>query len=129
MAAFNNIFINKNMLPLSDAEKELIPDDKRWQTDDDLPCAFRYIYITDEGEFLQEVYDGEPIPANELPKKSVKRKKPLMHQANKHLAPINHCCGPVNFFGDVNGQWYDFDAYFTRGKLQKISHNKYFDFK
>lgn len=118
---FDYLFINTNKLPVSEEEKETIGDKPGWQTKD-FDCELTEIYITDEGELKINRFEMQIVPKEERPYPNGKGLEEFvgsMRRTNQRLETIPfHGC--VNFYSDIKGQWYEFNAKFTDGKLQEI---------
>ena len=119
MGMFDSVIIDTNKLPVSDEEKKIIGNGRDWQTKD-FDCILTEIHITDE--LKMNTWDQEIVPIDERPDPdypfigSVRR-------INERLELINHT-GHVNFYCDVNSDWYEFYAEFKNGKLISIEGGK-----
>lgn len=98
---YDEILISKDKLPLTEAEKELIGNEHRFQSKD-LRCMLDVIKISDDGYITQvSTMEGGSIP--EKTQGEIK-----MH-------------GWLNFYTYLKGDvWLEFNAKFTDGKLIEI---------
>lgn len=122
MGMFDTIFINNNMLPISDEEKKLIGENPNWQTKD-LDCDLSEIYITDNGQLTINRWELECVPKEERPYPDADGLRGLigsMRRVNERLEVIYHH-GYIKFYSSVGGKWYQFLAKFTDGRLESIT--------
>lgn len=128
MGMFDNLIINTDKLPVSDDEKKLIGKNPGWQTKS-LICELTEIYITDDGELKINKFDQEVVPEEERPYPNDKLLKLIgsLRRANERLETIPYH-GFINFYSEIKGKWYEFDAKFTDGKLVSIEGGKRDDF-
>ena len=122
MGMFDTIFINNNMLPISDEEKKLIGETMEWQTKD-LDCALSEVHITDDGQLIVYRWDLECVPKEERPypdADGLLGLRGIMRRVNERLEVIHHH-GYIKFYSFVGGKWYQFSAKFTDGRLESIT--------
>lgn len=122
---FDNLIINTEKLPVSDEEKKAIGENPNWQTKD-FDCILTEIYITDDGELKINRWNYEEVPKEERPHPDGEGILGLMgslKRANERLETIPYH-GYVNFYSDIKGNWYEFFAKFTNGKLECIEGGK-----
>lgn len=102
MGMYDNLMINVDKLPLSDVDKKRLADEQ-FQTKS-FDCTLTEIYITDEGELK-------------------------INRMDEQLVTIPYH-GWINFYTDCEGEWFEFNAKFTDGKLVEIERieNSLYDF-
>ncbi len=121
MGMYDTLFIHADMLPVSDEEKIKIGDAIDWQTKD-LECIMTEVYITDDGEVKISCWEYETVPKEERPHPEEDGILGLcgsVRRINEHLETLPYH-GYINFYSDVKGEWYEFIAKFTDGKLVNI---------
>lgn len=123
MGMFDNLYINPNLLPIEENEKEWITlNDPDWQTKD-LENILTEVYITDEGELKINQWQYETVPKEERPYPNDEGIKGIMgslKRKNEYLETLNYT-GIVNFYSHIKKVWWEFNAYFENGKLIKIT--------
>lgn len=120
MGMFDDVIIDTNKLPVSDKEKQIIGDNPGWQTKD-FDCILTEIYITDN--LMINRWDHETVPINERPDPEY----PVIgsvRRINEHLEILVNYTGCVNFYTNINKDWYEFYAEFKNGKLIDITGGK-----
>ena len=125
MGMFDYLFIDKNMLPISDEEKIIIGDEPGWQTKD-FDNVMTEIYITNDGELKINQWEYEDVPKEDRPfpdDDGIKGLFGSVRRSNENLETIPHH-GYVNFYSSINREWYEFNAKFTDGKLVEIKRIK-----
>lgn len=125
MGMFDNLFVNKNKLPLSDEEKNLIDDDYPWQTKD-FDCELTEVFITDDGELEINRWDLEETPKEERPYPNDDGFFGLFgmfKRVNERLEKIPFH-GYIKFYSVIGDNRYQFYAKFTDGKLVEIDGGK-----
>jgi hypothetical protein len=125
MGMFDYLFIDTNMLPVSDEEKIIIGDEPGWQTKD-FENVMTEIYITNEGELKINQWEYEVVPKEERPHPDDDGLSGLvgsLRRSNENLETIPHH-GYVNFYTSISKKWYEFNAKFTDGKLVEIKRTK-----
>jgi hypothetical protein len=125
MGMFDYLFIDTNMLPISDEEKIIIGDEPGWQTKD-FDNVMTEIYITNDGELKINQWEYEDVPKEERPHPNDDGIKGLfgsVRRSNESLETIPHH-GYVRFYSSINREWYEFNAKFTDGKLVEIKRVK-----
>lgn len=125
MGMYDNLIINTDKLPVTDAEKKLIGKNPNWQTKD-FDCDLTEIYITDEGELKINRWSYEEVPKEERRHPDGEGLLGLMgslRRVNERLETIQHH-GYVNFYSNIGDEWYEFFAKFTDGKLVSIEGGK-----
>lgn len=125
MGMFDYLFIDTNMLPISDEEKIIIGDEPGWQTKD-FDNVMTEIYITNDGELKINQWEYEDVPKEERPHPDDDGIKGLfgsVRRSNESLETIPHH-GYVIFYSSINREWYEFNAKFTDGKLVEIKRVK-----
>lgn len=121
MGMFDVVVINKNMLPLSDEEKNNIPDNPEWQTKS-FENELTEIYITDDGELKVNRFEYETVPKEERPYPNAEGFLGLagsLKRVNERLEKIEFH-GIFNFYSYIGEEFYKFNAKFTDGKLESI---------
>lgn len=121
MGMFDYLFIDTNMLPISDEEKIIIGDESEWQTKD-FDNVMTEIYITNDGELKINQWEYEVVPKEERPHPdgdSIAGLAGSLRRSNEELETIPYH-GYVNFYNSINREWYEFRAKFTDGKLIEI---------
>ena len=122
---YDTIFINKEMLPVSDEDKKRIPDNNVWQTksfDNDMS----EYYITDDGGINQNIFQYESVPKEERPypnDNGILGLAGSIRKIDEKIVPIEYH-GIVKFYSNVDKEWFEFEAKFTDGKLINIKRNK-----
>ena len=125
MGMFDYLFIDTNMLPISDEEKIIIGDEPGWQTKD-FDNVMTEIYITNDGELKINQWEYEDVPKEERPHPDDDGIKGLfgsVRRSNESLETIPHH-GYARFYSSINREWYEFNAKFTDGKLVEIKRVK-----
>ena len=125
MGMFDYLFIDTNMLPVSDEEKIIIGDEPGWQTKD-FENIMTEIYITNDGELKINQWEYEVVPKEERPHPDDDVLSGLvgsLRRSNENLETIPHH-GYVNFYTSISKKWYEFNAKFTDGKLVEIKRTK-----
>jgi hypothetical protein len=121
MGMFDYLFIDTNMLPISDEEKIIIGDESEWQTKD-FDNVMTEIYITNDGELKINQWEYEVVPKEERPHPDgdgIAGLAGSLRRSNEELETIPYH-GYVNFYNSINREWYEFRAKFTDGKLIEI---------
>ena len=121
MGMYDTLYINKNKLPLTEEEKNLINDDQEWQTKD-LDCVLTEVYITDDGELKINNFEYEMVPEEQRPHPNAEGLLGLagsIRRINERLETLN-LTGMIKFYGTIKDKWYLFYARFENGKLQQI---------
>jgi hypothetical protein len=121
MGMFDYLFIDTNMLPISDEEKIIIGDESEWQTKN-FDNVMTEIYITNDGELKINQWEYEVVPKEERPHPDGDGIAGLvgsLRRSNEELETIPYH-GYVNFYNSINREWYEFRAKFTDGKLIEI---------
>ena len=133
MGMFDYLFIDTNMLPISDEEKIIIGNEPGWQTKD-FDNILTEIYITNDGELKINRWVYETVPKEERPHPDddgVLGLAGSLERTNVRLETIPHH-GYVNFYTFISNsestppsnKWYEFNAKFTDGKLVEIKEEK-----
>jgi hypothetical protein len=125
MGMFDYLFIDTNMLPISDEEKIIIGDEPGWQTKD-FDNVMTEIYITNDGELKINQWEYEVVPKEERPHPDddgIAGMVGSLRRSNESLETIPHH-GYVRFYDSINREWYEFNAKFTDGKLVEIKRVK-----
>jgi len=125
MGMFDYLFIDTNMLPISDEEKIIIGDEPGWQTKN-FENIMTEIYITNDGELKINQWEYEVVPKEERPHPDDDGLSGLvgsLRRSNENLETIPHH-GYVNFYTSISKKWYEFNAKFTDGKLVEIKRTK-----
>jgi len=125
---FDYLIISTDKLPVTDEEKKKIGKNPGWQTKD-FDCQMTEIYITDEGELKMNHWEYETVPKEERPHPNddgLLGMMGMLKRVNERLETIP-MHGYVNFYTDVKGDWYEFNAKFTNGKLELIEGGKMID--
>lgn len=126
MGMFDYLFIDTNMLPVSEEEKRIIGNKPGWQTKD-FDCSLTEIYITGDGFLKINRWKYIEVPKEERPYPNDDGIKGLMgsiRRSEEKLETVEHH-GYVNFYSNVGDDWYEFNAKFTDGKLVEIKGGKY----
>jgi hypothetical protein len=121
MGMFDYLFIDTNMLPISDEEKIIIGDEPAWQTKN-FDNVMTEIYITNDGELKINQWEYEVVPKEERPHPDgdgISGMAGSLRRSNEELETIPYH-GYVNFYNSINREWYEFRAKFTDGKLIEI---------
>ena len=117
MGMYDTLIINLDLLPITEAEKEILKDSSF--ATKDFENVLTEIYITDDGFLKINNYELESTPEDEKPFPYAEGIRGLMgclRRKNEHLETIHHH-GYVNFGAYENNTIYDFRAKFTDGKL------------
>ena len=125
MGMFDTLYVNVNLLPITNEEQELFEEDCSFQTKD-FDCELSEIYITDDGELKINRFEYEEVPKEERPHPDVDGLMSLagsLRRINERLETIPYH-GIVNFYTQVNNVWYEFFAKFDDGKLDIITGGK-----
>lgn len=118
MGMFDNLHINTEKLPVSDEEKKLIGKNIIWQTKD-FDCTLTDIHITDDNELTIRRFEHG---WDETQKNGFGTMGVLIEQnVRTEIIPYN---GFVNFYTNIESDWYEFFAKFTNGKLESIEGGK-----
>ncbi len=146
MGMYDELYISTDMLPVSDKEKRLIGDKPGWQTKS-LDCEMTRVYITSEGYLEIDRFEYESTPREEKPypdaeKGTWKYVFGMLRETNNKRERLDNYHGFVTFYtriGEVyrktgeglldrelvsKGEWYEFSAKFTDGKLTEIKGGK-----
>ena len=101
MGMYDNIKINKSMLPISEAEKETMEEFEDFQSRD-FRCLLDEYEIRDDGTLWwnKEGWGEKLVP----------REEPLHWYYN----------GTLNFYTDINNEWIEFNATFKDGIMVGI---------
>ena len=106
MGMYDSLYINNTLLPLTEEQKAIMPDNPGWQTKD-FDCALTELYITDEGELkVSRWIDGEDDEG-------------VFIREDERLETIEHH-GYIRFYSTIDRVWFEFRAKFTDGKLVNI---------
>jgi hypothetical protein len=125
MGMYDTIKINKNILPLSDEEKNKIPDNVEWQTKS-FDNELTEIYITDDGKLKINRFEYEVVPKEERPNPNAEGLLGLagsLRRINERIETLDYH-GICEFYTYFEEQYYTFKAKFTDGKLQNIERVK-----
>jgi len=118
MGMFDNIHINSSMLPVTDEEEKLFGKSPDWQTKS-LDCTLDDYYITDDNLLKVNRYDSRWNETKEGHLSFLGVEGCLVRE-NEHLETIAYH-GFIDFYSSFNGNWYEFKAKFTDGKLIEIT--------
>lgn len=99
MGMFDYLFIDIEMLPISDEIKEKVGDNPGWQTKS-LDSTLSDVYITNEGELMVN----------------------FRYTSNEKTKLQYH--GYLNFYTFIDKEFFEFTAKFTDGKLIEIVRNE-----
>ena len=125
MGMFDNLYIHTDMLPVSDLEKQIIGNNPGWQTKC-FDCELTEIYITDNGELKINRFNYEDVPKKDRPYPNDEGLLGLsgsIRRVNERLETIPYH-GVIHFYSNIVGDWYEFFAKFTDGKLESIEGGK-----
>ena len=118
MGMFDKLYINPDMLPISDEEKKFFTKETEWQTKS-LDNVLTEVYITDDRQLQVNEWTLESVPKEERPYPNddgIKGMMGSLRRVNEHLVTIPHH-GFIVFYSKANDKWYEFKAKFTDGKL------------
>lgn len=117
---FDYLKINKNMLPISEEEKGLIGNPE-WQTKS-FDCLFHEIEITDDGRLRELKFD---LVQSDTETESFSGLTSLV-KTNQRWEYIGGDMEKfvVIFYDDTPNGWYEFNAYFYKGRLVEITGGK-----
>lgn len=121
MGMFDYLFIDTNLLPITKEEKELIGENREFQTKD-FDRELTEVYITNEGEVKVNRFEMEEVPKEERPymnEVGISNLFGCLRRVNERLETINHH-GYVRFYTNVDKTWFEFSAKFTDGKMVNI---------
>ena len=126
MGMYDYLFINTNKLPISDEEKDNLGVTPGWQTKD-FDCLLTDIHITDDGEILISKCVYIEVPKKDRLYPNANGLKGLFGSIVKdseHFEKVLYD-GCVEFYTNINDEFYEFKAIFVSGKLQSIIGGKY----
>ena len=119
---FDNLIISTDKLPVSDSEKKIIGNDPNWQTKS-LDCDLTEVYITDDGELLINRWEYENVPKEDRPHPDDDGLLGMfgsLKRVNQRLEKIQDDID-VEFYSNINDEWYEFIAKFVNGDLISIN--------
>jgi hypothetical protein len=128
MGMFDRVIINIEKLPLSHSEKQLMYDASKndiefdFQTKD-FENVLTEIYITDDGLLQINDWELESVPLEERPHSGatgLMQWAGSIRRVNERLVTQENYTGVVNFYAYFNEKWFEFNATFIYGKLDKI---------
>lgn len=128
MGMFDRVIINIDKLPLSHSEKQFLYDASKndiefdFQTKD-FENVLTEIYITDDGLLKINDWEYESVPLEERPHSGatgIMQWAGSIKRVNQRLVTQEDYTGVVNFYSYTDNKWFEFDATFIHGKLEKI---------
>lgn len=126
MGMYDYLRIGVDKLPVSEEEKRIIiAENQEWQTKS-LDCSLTEVTITDDGQLQVKEYDLETVPKEERPYPDEEGFLGIIgsqKMVNIRIETLNYT-GIINFYTDINENWYEFDAEFIDGKLVSITGGK-----
>ena len=119
MGMYDHLYINTNILPISDVDKLRLGKNPNWQTKS-LDCELTEIYITGEIKINKCEYDvvekkDRPYPNEDGILGLVGSLKII----NEQLTTLKYN-GIINFYTYVDEDWFEFNAHFNNGILSQI---------
>jgi hypothetical protein len=117
MGMYDELYINKDKLPLSEAEKEKIKDNQVWQTNN-FDNLLTEIIITDDGKIKINKWEIKEVPKKDRKYPNDEGWRGLLGS----LKRINERWEFLDYHGEVifgNGN-YEFGAFFKNGKMIDI---------
>lgn len=121
MGMYDTLYINTDMLPVSEEEKKRIGSNPGWQTKD-LYCEMTEAYITDDGYLKINEFEYEVVPKEERPHPEADGLLGAcgaLRRINQRLVTLN-VNFTVNFYSPIGDDDYEFSATFEYGKLKQI---------
>lgn len=127
MGMFDTLYVNLNLLPLSDEECEFLGENCSFQTKE-FDCDLTEVYITDDGELKINRWEYDTVPKEERPHPDAPDDSLLalagsLKRVNQRLETIPYH-GIFNFYTYKDGVYFDFFAKFDNGKLDIITGGK-----
>src|SRR3972149_10188881 len=127
MGMFDTLYVNLNLLPLSNEEQKFLEKGEGcdFQTKD-FDCDLTEIYITDEGELKINRFEYESVPKEERPHPNAEGLMGLagsLRRINERFETIPYH-GIVNFYTYKEDVSFEFFAKFDNGKLDIITGGK-----
>lgn len=130
MGMYDHLYIVKELLPLSDEEKELITDQTVWRTKS-LECVLTEVYIGSDRQLKINHWVYESVPKEERPYPDAKGWKSVIgsiRRTDEKILDSNYT-GEIVFYTKVNDQWLEFISLFNEGKMILIKRVKEVDGK
>jgi len=118
MGMFDRLYIDTNILPISEEEKLKLGKNPEWQTKS-LDCELTEVYITDNGELKVNKFVYDVVEKKDRPypnKDGILGLAGSLKRVNERLVTVKHD-GIVNFYTDVENEWFEFNAHFIDGIL------------
>lgn len=128
MGMFDRVIINIDKLPLSHKEKDFMYKASKndiefdFQTKD-FENVMTEIYITDDGLLQINDWELETVPLEERPHSGatgLMQWAGSIRRVNERWVTQEDYTGVVNFYSYTDKKWFEFDATFIHGKLEKI---------
>jgi len=118
---YDYVIIDKELLPLTKEEKDKIPQDIQWQSKS-FDCIMTEVYFTKELTLQINRFEYETVPKEERPYPDAKGLLEFygsMRRVNEHLEDLPFH-GYVEFYAQIEEEWFEFKAKFTDDKLVEI---------
>lgn len=120
MGMFDYLIIDTDRLPLSDSDKKKIGKNPGWQTKD-LDCTLSTAEITSDGRIAIRRFEHEIVPEADRPYPNdpgILGMIGMLREVNTRTEYVSEPI--VTFYTDIQGEWFEFNAYFDDGILTKI---------
>lgn len=119
MGMYDNLKINRQMLPISDDVRKRIKSDEQWQTKD-FVCILSMAEIKDDGtlwfRYARTVWD-ENVKTGIY---DITGKMGGFVEVYVKWVQLEDYSGYIYFYDEIDNEWYEFRAKFDDGKLLSI---------
>ena len=119
MGMYDNLRINRQMLPISDDVRKRIKSDEQWQTKD-FECILSMAEIKDDGtlwfRYARNVWD-ENVKTGVY---DITGKMGGLVEVDVKWVQLEDYFGYIYFYTTIEREWYEFCAKFDDGKLLSI---------
>ena len=114
MGMYDYLYIDTNILPISDVDKLRLGKNPNWQTKS-LDCELTEIYITDNGEIYVNKFDYDVVEKKNQPypnEHGIIGLDGSLKRINEQLTVLKYN-GIINFYTYVDEDWFEFNANFN----------------
>lgn len=119
MGMYDNLKINRQMLPISDDVRKRIKSDDQWQTKD-FECILSMAEIRDDGtlwfRYARNVWD-ENVKTGIY---DITGKLGGLVEVDVKWIQLEDYFGYIYFYDTIDNEWYEFRAKFNDGKLLSV---------